>query len=699
MTQARPRLTTKAKAATTPKRKAAKKKEQAEERPRLLATNKRALDQGTAGAVLLSRRSFAEHMEEAREAAIETWYERGGEWFIEWLEEEHRTQMGGKLHWREPFQKEFCLLMGNPWLENVLIEKSAQMGYTEILIALAGFGAARLRIPIGFGFEQQSKMNDIVPRLQQAFDFIEPIQRIRNVYKLATGRKDTDSKIRKLTIGGIDLTFFYASTSGTKKSKDAGKDGRAASSERQAASGLSSFTCFMLIADEIELWPDGVIEVALKRMQASYLPTKPFRGGSTPGHEGGTLDAQMRTCKYVFQWYFGCPHCGTNQFLDFFGNMLKPIEVEEDGISEIMYVDMTGKPIDWFCHDKSEPEVYCRDAKDKDAKVKTSYIGCQHCQQVITPEDMMSGMFLCTHTGRSLMDVCNETVENQEAIFDKVGLRLPRLASFLFKPAENMGKLIDSRNPADELQQRFGKCISIGMGKINLTRIMSCVGLPLPDELLGKKPDYITLGVDQGVAANWGIVQAWYLADGKKPELRWKEARKQTLWFGELFGVKGLEAKIEEYSVDLVGMDMEPERQFAGSFAHTRVPHMVKKGQTFLFDQVHLKGEEFRKSKRIVQGDEIAMYALHRTFGLDASRNRIYKRLHHLPPGLNYNPRDDKNFIHHFMTSERSTDGLWSEPEGAPDHYFHADNFSEMAMMVYFFEPKPYSFAFTSIKR
>jgi hypothetical protein len=146
-------------------------------------------------------------------------------------------------------------------------------------------------------------------------------------------------------------------------------------------------------------------------------------------------------------------------------------------------------------------------------------------------------------------------------------------------------------------------------------------------------------------------------------------------------------------------MDMEPERQVAANFAHTHVPYLVKKGQTLLFDQVHLKGEEFRRAKRIVQGDEIGMYALHRTFGLDASRNRIYRRLHHLPEGITYNPRDEKNFVHHFMTSERSTDGLWSEPEGAPDHYFHADNFSEMVCLIHFFEPNPHPFAFTSIDR
>ena len=523
MTNTRPRLTThnKAKTAGTTQR-----SEDRQQRPRLSANNKKALDQGTAGAVLLSRRSFADYMEREREVAIKNWYDRGGEWFVEWLKNDHRTQGGGKLHWREPFQEEFCLLMGNPWMENVLIEKSAQMGYTEILIALSGFGAAKLRIPIGFGFEQQSKMNDIVPRLQQAFDFVEPIQKIRNLYKTATGRKDTDSKIRKLTIGGIDLTFFYASTSGTKKSKSASKDGRAASSERQAASGLSSFTCYMLIADEIELWPDGVIEVAQKRMQASYLPTKPFRGGSTPGHEGGTLDAQMRSCRYLFQWYFSCPHCKTNQFLDFFGNMLKPVQVEEDGIAEIMYVDMTGKPIDWFCRDASTPE----------SKVDTAYIGCQCCEKEVTPEDMTGGAFLCTHTGKALRDVCDQTVEDQEAIYDKIGLRLPRLASFLFRPGENMKKLVDSRNPADELQQRFGKCISIGMGKINLSRIMSCVGLPLPPELEARKPDYITMGVDQGVAHNWGIIQEWYLPDGKVPGVRWKEAHKKTIWFGRFRG-------------------------------------------------------------------------------------------------------------------------------------------------------------------
>lgn len=118
-----------------------------------------------------------------------------------------------------------------------------------------------------------------------------------------------------------------------------------------------------------------------------------------------------------------------------------------------------------------------------------------------------------------------------------------------------------------------------------------------------------------------------------------------------------------------------------------------------LMDQVSMKGQQFKRTTREVQGEEIPVYSIHRTFGLDQVRNRIYRKLYSLPIGTVYNSGDNGNLIYHFVTSDRLPDGRWVEPSGMPDHYLHADNFSQMAVLAADAEPEVAGFYFTGIDR
>jgi hypothetical protein len=640
------------------------------------------------GKTLVNRqKTFAAETLRARQAGVSRWYAEGGSYFYQWTVKNHRTNEGEPLRWDEPFAEEYYLLLGNPWVVRVIIEKAAQMGYSESLIALAGFLTAEIRIPSAIGFEVSSKVTDMVgDRIQPSFDYCHQIKSLRTARFNATGRHDTDSRTRKMTIGGVPLTFFYAGTKSTK----------ANSPERQASSAMSSFTAWAILADEIELWPVGALDIAAERQSACPLPTKLMRGGSTPGQEGGIVDAQIKSSGYIFEWHLTCPNCGTRQAISAFGNLIKETQITlEDGSIESAYLDITGKPYGWFHSDDT----------DVNSRVKTAYVGCRHCEQELERETINSGHFE-TPTGLSMVDFLDDITAKRSPVHETVALRLPRLASVLFNAPERIRKLLTTLNPADQLQQGLGVAVSVGGGKISLPKMLDCVDRSIPSEY-SNSIVLCVMGVDQGVAKNPYVVQNWYIPERPTWEERWLESFVEVVEYGNAGNFEEVRRIANKWGVHLIGIDADPERALAVEFARkNKLQAMQKvlsslqepKGSVGLFDQVYLKDAIFRRADREVQGVTYPVYSIDRTFGLDAVRNRIYRKLFRLQSGEDYRPGDNANFIYHFLTSDRKTDGKWTEPSGVPDHYFHAANFAEMVVLIADSEPTS-GFAFTSIER
>ena len=625
----------------------------------------------------IARNDFTDQIIQGQKAAIERWYGTGGRMFLEWAKTHYRIKTGEFLSWDEPFLEAFYICMGNPWFERVTVEKGAQMGFTEYLICSMAFALAELHIPSALGFEAEGKLRDVVsPRIQPSFDLIKPIRDIRNAKFKATGRKDTDFQQRKITVGGVELTLFYTSTVSAKKNQ-----------ESSAPSSLRSFTGWYVGGDEIELWHPSALDIVVERQGACPMPTKPLRIGSTPGMVGGVVDTQVKLSKYVFEWFVTCDSCGFHQPIDAYGNFIKSVStVDEQGEAQSIFLNEVGRPLDWHCHDRTSRETM----------ITTAYIGCQKCGKELLRDVLNSGKFEDSR-GIDMLDLCDQTVAEQSPIFEAVSIRLPRLASILFRPAERIRKLLVTLNPADQIQQGLGKAVSIGNGKIDLSRLIKCCNRDLSVIVGDREPDLIVIGMDQGRAVNWVQVQKWYMGEGETWEEQWMTAVKVVAYHGSVHGFNGLAELAEYWDADLIGFDGEPEVQLAADFARLRSPDEVEKGKAYMFDQVRLKGENFRQSDREVQNCKYQIYAIHRTFGLDSVRNRLYGDRQFFTGELQYNPGDDQNLFYHYLTSDRKSTGIWTtESDNAPDHWFHADNFAEMAVLVSGY-PKGRSFSFGSL--
>jgi hypothetical protein len=417
------------------------------------------------------------------------------------------------------------------------------------------------------------------------------------------------------------------------------------------------------------------------------MPTKPLRIGSTPGMVGGVVDTQVKLSKYVFEWFVECPSCGEHQPIDAYGNLIKSVPIaDEQGEIQDIFLNDVGRPLDWHCHDRTTRETM----------IQTAYIGCKSCGKEFDRVTLNKGTFRDAH-GVDMLELCDRTVQERSPIIEAVAIRLPRLASILFRPAERIRKLLVTLNPADQIQQGLGKSVSIGNGKIDLSRLVKCCNRDLTKILGDREPDLIVIGMDQGRAVNWVQVQKWYMGKGETWEEQWLTAVKVVVFYGSVHGFNGLAELADYWNADIIGFDGEPEVQLAADFARIRSPHEVETGKAYMFDQVKLKGENFRESERQVQDTKYPIYSVHRTFGLDSVRNRLYADRQFFTDELYYNPGDDQNLFYHYLTSDRKNTGVWTtESDNAPDHWFHADNFCEMAVLVSGYQ-KARSFSFGAL--
>lgn len=630
-------------------------------------------------------------MAEMRDSAINLWYTHGGRLFLKWTKKYYRRWQGDPLDLdRDPFVEEFIIALGNPWFTDLMAEKAAQIGWTEFCIAYTAFCASSIKIPVGFGFERARKLTDLVgPRVQRAFDHIEPIQAARQATRKQTGRGDIDTQTRNMTIGGVTITFFYTGTDAATPKKNQTGVGE----QREVSSAMSSFVALTIVGDEVEAWAKGSRQTAIERTSSSTLPTIPLRWGSTPGGESGTVATAVAAAKYLFEWQVKCPKCGKLQSLHPLGNFLLPVmAADEEGHEEERYIDATGRPMKWFCHDDTTLE----------ARIKTAYIGCSACAAEIPFKSIDriknggTGHYRCSKTGVSLIDLHDRSIKNQECF--QIAIRMPRLASPRFNAEARIRACVESDNPIDSLQQGLGIAISVSQGGIDPKRLLDSVGRPVPEDL--KDCETITaIGVDQGQRWHWGIIVRWYIPDDKDRKFRFQKAFKQVLGYRVIYRFEGIRSLMEEFGADVVGIDVDPETEKATDLAEEFSPEKRASSTVFAFNQVHLKAGKMRKTTPTVQGKTVAIYSLHRTWGLDSLKTRVLRRQQSFPEGMTLEIGDEMNPFYHYTTAKRLPEGIWTKPENDPDHYFHADNFTEAALWAWLFEARKPKLAFARIKR
>jgi phage terminase large subunit GpA-like protein len=196
---------------------------------------------------------------------------------------------------RTPWWREVMEAFADEATEEVIVAKSSQVGYTELLNTFIGWCMA----------EDPSSMLFVAPTVEMveahSKERLDPMMRdtpaLRGILRGSTrgmARSSDDTLRRKLFPGGW-LALIGANS----------------------PSALASRPVRRVIGDELDRWPVSAgdegspLELA-RRRTITYWNRKIISGG-TPTEEGGSVTWDKWEQSDQRRWYVACPHCGHEQ--------------------------------------------------------------------------------------------------------------------------------------------------------------------------------------------------------------------------------------------------------------------------------------------------------------------------------------------------------------------------------------------------
>jgi phage terminase large subunit GpA-like protein len=256
-----------------------------------------------------------------------------------------------------PFWREVAEAFADEATEEIIVAKSSQVGYTELLMAFIAWSMV----------QDPSSALMIQPTVEMAESWskerLAPVLRdvpaLRGLMRGETkgmARSSDDTLRRKIHPGGW-LAIMGANS----------------------PAGLASRPVRRVIGDELDRWPVSAgkegspLSLAAKR-SITYWNRKKIAGG-TPTEEGGSPTWEMWEASDQREWHVPCPHCGTTQ------------------------------PLRWKDDDGQYLIVCDRDA-DGRLVPETARYRCADCAALIDESDkaamIAAGRWVAKHPGRRL---------------------------------------------------------------------------------------------------------------------------------------------------------------------------------------------------------------------------------------------------------------------------------------------------------
>lgn len=210
---------------------------------------------------------------------------------------------------RVPYLREILDAASDPTVERIFIQAASQIGKSEILLSVIGYYADQEPAPIllvqstelamrGFSKERVRPMFDASPVLRG---------------KLSEGARDPSNTIMLRQFPGGLLACAWAGS----------------------ASSLASRPIRIVLADELDRWPDSTGRDGDPYAQAvqrtSNFHNRKVLAVSTPTAESFSAIARLYDDSDQRRYHVPCPHCGAFQVLEWSGVIYK----DEDGTANL----------------------------------------------------------------------------------------------------------------------------------------------------------------------------------------------------------------------------------------------------------------------------------------------------------------------------------------------------------------------------
>lgn len=218
----------------------------------------------------------------------------------EWIESNrvlqgsYAAEPGPKKIDRTPFVRPILEAWQDPWVREIVVCKSAQIGLTDLSIDLVGHTAANDPCPMAVFLADQLTAEKVMS------DRIQPMLRTTDAIR-AMVDENRITKQEAYLRNGFNLTCSWASSIAQTASRpfknlildEINKPGYMASGSEGSALGR------------------------LRQRQETFSDSKLLMM-STPTTDTGSVTAEMASCEIVFDWHVPCPYCGSFQPLRFF---------------------------------------------------------------------------------------------------------------------------------------------------------------------------------------------------------------------------------------------------------------------------------------------------------------------------------------------------------------------------------------------
>jgi hypothetical protein len=393
-------------------------------------------------------------------------------------------------------------------------------------------------------------------------------------------------------------------------------------------SGVKSLPVSTLILDEKDEMHQKNLKQAFERL--SGQETKQIIEVSTPTiPEYGIDETFQKTNKQHF--FFKCPSCGRR--------------------TEMTY---------------PESVVVCADSINDVAGIKRSHYICTLCGNKLPHESKLEWLTKAMFRGHAGW----EPTANFDADMD--GFHIPQMYSFTISPAEFAATVIEAQSdPASEQElwnSKAGKPHLVADARVT-DQMIDILIKPYKCGPSNRGSGIITMGVDQGKWLHCHIDE-WYFPDGNKggADINTR-AFKKTLAILKVTRFEDLDKLMRDYQILQAVIDANPERREATKFMNRFWGHV-----NLCFYNRGIQG------KTIVISKDQGTVAVDRTNWLDQSFSRFHRQTQSLPNDFEEEYRKNIKALVRVPELDNNGNPTAKYKNTKPDHYAHANNYSEIAL-------------------
>ncbi len=391
----------------------------------------------------------------------------------------------------------------------------------------------------------------------------------------------------------------------------------------RSRSGLKSIPAPILIFDEVDEMDQGQVILALER--ASGQTEKLFWFISTPTVHNFGINAEY-TDSTQEHFYFKCPHC--------------------NAWTELIFPECLS--------------IIGDDHRDSE-NLKKSYLKCKECQVKLNhnskSEWLKDGSWEASFAGR-----------------DTRGFYINQLYSPTVSPVELARSYLKSlTNPAEEQEfynSKLGQPHEVEGARIKDEEIEACTGSHINGSTKARS-GLVTMGVDVGAQLHCEIIE-WKTPQSITGVEILPQTRGRVLLATTVREFHELDALMHKYRIIYCVIDANPERRLARDFA-LRFPGHVK---------ICFYGKSISGKSISVGTEQEYTINVDRTSWLDAALGRFKDKTITLPLDISRTYQDQiKAPVKIYEKDAQDNPIARYVNGGAPDHFAHARNYSEISLV------------------